>query len=134
MGERKQYIKTVPNQRVIKVNKAPTDKNHLYTANNIQAIDEAAERLQSVGGFKLYIYLAKNQNNYTFALSSRDFMEWSGLGKQAYATAFDDLLKQGYLVQGSQKNLYLFYDKSQKEEKEESKSIDNVIIDYSMMF
>ena len=38
-------IKTVPNQRVIDINKAPTDKKNLYTANNLAAIDEAAERL-----------------------------------------------------------------------------------------
>lgn len=132
MGERKQYIKTVPNQRIIKVNKAPTNRENLYTTNNLSAIDEAARRLGSYGGFKLYIYLAKNQNNYTFALSSKDFMEWSGMGKQAYTTAFDELVNQGYLIRSEeQKNLYSFYDKSQKEEPQERKDIDNVIIDYS---
>lgn len=50
----------VPNQREITVAKAPTDKAHLYTANNLAALDEAARRLQSKGGFKLYMYLAKN--------------------------------------------------------------------------
>lgn len=50
----------VPNQREITVAKAPTDKTHLYTANNLDALDEAARRLQSKGGFKLYMYLAKN--------------------------------------------------------------------------
>jgi len=40
-------------------------------------------------------------------------MKWSGLGKQAYSTAFDDLEKQGYLIQDEkQKNKYSFYDKA----------------------
>ena len=124
-------IKTVPHQRVIEVNKEPTDKQHLYTANNLAAIDEAAASLQSIGGFKLYIYLAKNQNKYTFALSSADFMEWSGLGKQAYSTAFDDLVNQGYLIQDKkQRNKYSFFDKAQPIDKEERPK-DEVIIEYA---
>lgn len=125
-------IRTVPHQRTIQINKAPTDKAHLYTANNLAAIDEAASRLQTFGGFKLYIYLAKNQNKYTFALSSKAFFDWCGLGIQAYRTAFNELVSQGYLVPDEkQKDLYAFYDKSQKQEKEENRNIDNVAITYS---
>jgi hypothetical protein len=40
------------------------------------------------------------------------------------------LVAQGFLVQGSQKNLYLFYDKSQKEREEEKPSLDDVFINY----
>lgn len=122
-------IKTVPNQRMIEVNKMPTNKENLYTANNISAIDEAGIMLQSIGGFKLYIYLAKNQNKYTFALSSADFMRWSGLGKQAYTTAFNELVDKGYLIKDDkQKNKYFFYDKSQHKQKKNNE-IDNVIIE-----
>ena len=53
----------VPHQREITVRKELTDRSHKYTANNLAALDEAARRLQSKGGFKLYMYLAKNQNN-----------------------------------------------------------------------
>lgn len=35
----------VPNQRVITINKAPCDKNHTYTLNNLDSLDEAAGRL-----------------------------------------------------------------------------------------
>lgn len=126
MGE----IKTVPNQRVISINKSPTDKQHYYTANNLSALDQASNRLQSVGGYKLYIYLAKNQNKYTFALSSKDFQVWSGLGKQAYKTGFEELVKCGYLVQDkTQKNKYNFYDKVKEPEDEEQ--IDEVLIEYN---
>ena len=110
----------VPNQREITVAKAPTDKAHLYTANNLAALDEAARRLQSKGGFKLYMYLAKNQDKYNFNLSSNDFMLWSGLGYTAYTTAFTELEEEGYLIlkEGTE-TLYTFFDKSQlpKEEK-----------------
>lgn len=130
MGTSTAGIKTVPYQRIIQVNKEPTDKQHLYTANNISAIDEAAGRLQSIGGFKLYIYLAKNQNKYTFALSSKDFQEWASLGKQAYTTAFTDLVNQGYLVQDKiQQNKYLFYDKAQPKE-EKQKAPEEAIVEY----
>lgn len=109
-------MKTVPNQRIVKVQKQPTDKQHLYTTNNLSAIDQASKRLQSFAGFKLYVYLAKNQNNYEFAFSSKDFMEWSGVSKSAYDTAFTELVKEGYLKQTGynekkKNSYYLFSDK-----------------------
>ena len=61
-------MKTVPNQRIIKIKKEPTDKEHKYTMNNLNALNEALEKLDTKGGFKLYMYFAKNQNNYEFAL------------------------------------------------------------------
>ena len=94
---------TVPNQRTITVNKEKTDKQHRYTANNLAALDEAARLLQSKGGFKLYMYLAKNQDKYYFALSSADFCQWSGLGIAAYNTAFEELKDKGYLVSNTDK-------------------------------
>lgn len=105
-------IKLVPNQKGVIVNKAPADKNNLYTINNLSAIDEAAFSLQEKGSFKLYIYLAKNQNNYKFALSSSHFMEWSGLSKQAYDTAVKELIAKGYLVPiDGKKQWYNFYER-----------------------
>ena len=91
------------------------------------ALDEAARRLQSKGGFKLYMYLAKNQDKYNFALSSADFCAWSGLGIAAYRTAFEELEKEGYLIKATDKQtIYTFYDKAQIED---NKSIDDVIIE-----
>ena len=121
-------VKTVPNQRTISVNKQPTNRQNLYTANNLKALDQAAKRLQSKGGFKLYMYLAKNQNNYYFALYSSDFCNWSGLGIKAYNTAFEELVNEGYLVlKENTKTNYTFYDLSTIE-----KETDNVkIIEYA---
>lgn len=105
----------VPNQRMLKIHKEPTDRNNLFTANNLMALDEASRLLQTKGGFKLYMYLAKNQNNYKLELSSADFTYWSGLGITAYRSAFNELVEKGYLVEQS-KNNYIFYDKSQLSE------------------
>jgi hypothetical protein len=114
MAKRTKELSTVPNQRVITVTKETCDKKHLYTANNIAALDEAAYRLQSTGGFKLYMYMAKNQDKHKFALSSSDFMRWSGLKNTAYNTAFKELISEGYLIlkEGTE-TVYTFYDKSQ---------------------
>ena len=122
-------IETVPNQRVLTIYKEPTDKQHKYTCNSLEALGEAAKRLQSKGGFKLYMYLAKNQDKYNFALSSSDFCNWSGLGIAAYRTAFEELEKQGYLIiNGSSTNNYIFYDKAQKEDEAAQKDNINITI------
>ena len=122
-------IETVPNQRVLTIHKEPTDKQHKYTCNSLEALGEAAKRLQSKGGFKLYMYLAKNQDKYNFSLSSSDFCNWSGLGIAAYRTAFEELEKQGYLIiNGSSKNNYIFYDKAQKEDEAAEKDNINITI------
>lgn len=111
MGKRN----NVPNQRHITINKALANKKNIYTVNNISAIDEAANRLQSKGGFKLYMYLAKNQDKHDFYLYSSDFTRWAGIGMTAYNTAFEELEEEGYLVRREDtKTIYTFYDKSQK--------------------
>ena len=119
---------TVPHQRTITVSKEKTDKANRYTANNLAALDEAARRLQSKGGFKLYMYLAKNQNNRQFALSSAAFTAWSGTGLTAYNTAFKELVSKGYLVQKEgTETIYTFFDKSRHNLKEN----DKLIIEYA---
>lgn len=128
-------IRTVPNQRVLTIHKEPTDKEHKYTVNNLAAMGEAARRLQSKAGFKLYMYLAKNQptevSKKEWILSSADFCNWSGAGIAAYRTAFDELEQEGYLIPKNDKKdketIYTFYDKAQKEDKAAAK--DNVIIE-----
>lgn len=104
-------MKTVPNQRIIKINKSPTDKQHLYTTNNLQALFDAMHNLTSFCGFKLYMYLAKNQNNYDLALSSTDFCESASCSMTAYNTAFKELVDKGYLIQKAGSNIFTFVDK-----------------------
>lgn len=117
-------VANVPNQRVLTISKQPTDKAHLYTCNNLEALGQAARALQSKGGFKLYMYLAKNQDKYNFALYSSDFLNWSGLGIAAYNSAFKELIEKGYLIprdaSKEKETIYTFYDKSAKVEEEET--------------
>ena len=109
---------SVPNQRNITINKARCDKKHLYTVNNLDAIDEAAKLLQSKGGFKLYMYLAKNQDKHNFMLSSKDFMIWSGLSYTGYTSAFADLVSNKFLIaKEGNKTVYIFYDRTQIKDK-----------------
>lgn len=122
-------VNKVPNQRVLTVNKAPTDREHLYTVNNLEAINEAAKYLQTKAGFKLYFYIAKNQNQRQFALSSQDFCNWGGVGIRAYTSAFEELEREGFLIpkeEGS--SIYMFYDKSRLDLAE--KHGDKVTIEY----
>lgn len=105
----KQEIQTVPFQRIVSVNKAPTDKNNLYTPINLQALGYAVNDLQSKAGIKLWLYIGQNTNKYTFALSSKDFCEWAGCSRTAYTTAFEELVKYNYLIPYSEeKNRYKF--------------------------
>ena len=128
-------IETVPNQRVLTIHKEPTDKQHKYTLNNLEAMGEAARRLQSKAGFKLYMYLAKNQptevTKREWVLSSADFCNWSGAGIAAYRTAFKELEEEGYLIPKDKtkdkESIYTFFDKSQKEDIKSAH--DNVIIE-----
>lgn len=108
--------KSVPNQRHIEVKKAQCDKTHLYTTNNLLALEEAAYRLQSKAGFKLYMYFAKNQDNYSFWLSSDAFMRFAGVGWSAYQTAFNELIEEQYLIPTGDGSNFIFHDRSQRKE------------------
>lgn len=99
-------FKTVPNQKVVKVKKELCDNQHYYTMINLQALDKAAQTLKS-GAFKLWIYFAKNQNNYTFALSSKEVCESFGIKIKQYNSAIQELIENNYLVQQKGNN-YIF--------------------------
>ena len=94
---------TVPNQKIVTVEKEPCGKGNLYAAINLNAMEAAAQDLDA-GAFKLWIYFAKNQNGYEFALSSKDAKDTFGLGKSQYDTAVKKLVAAGYLtnIQGNQ--------------------------------
>lgn len=120
----------VANQRTITVNKEPCNTSNLYTTNNIKALDEALGRLQSYCGLKLYMYIAKNQDNYKFDLFSSDFCKLCQCSRTAYSTAFSELVEQGYLIkkEGTQ-TIYTFYDKAQIDEQPITIEYDNKIIE-----
>ena len=61
---------TVPNQKIVRIEKEPCGKGNLYAAINLKALEAAAQNLDA-GAFKLWIYFAKNQNGYSAMLSAK---------------------------------------------------------------
>ena len=106
-------FKTSPNQKTITVCKELCDKQHYYTMINLNALQSAASDLKS-GAFKLWVYLAQNQNNYTFALSNKAVAETFGIKKDQYDKAVKELIEKGYLIETS-KNKYNFVELAQKD-------------------
>lgn len=90
--------KANPKQKIVKVNKEVCNKQNLYATINLEAMSKSAIDLDA-GAFKLWVYFAKNQNNYEFALSSKDANETFGLKKKQYDNAVAELIEKGYLVQ-----------------------------------
>lgn len=60
---------------------------------------------------KLWLYLATNQNNYTFALSRVDVCRSTGMSKPTYLKAVQNLIDLGFLVEAKKdSNTYYFYE------------------------
>lgn len=92
-------IKTAANQKSITItNKPPCDKNHPYTITNLSAKFFAMKKLQSAAGYKIWEYLAANQENYTLALSQEAIENLCGIKKQAYRTGVQELIDKKFLV------------------------------------
>lgn len=102
---------TVPNQKIIKVNKEICNSNNYYAAINLNALENAAKDLKS-GAFKLWVYFAKNQNNFTFALSSKAIEDNFGIKIKQYNNAVQELVEKGYLIQENG-NVYIFKEQPQ---------------------
>ena len=101
-------METVANQKTITTKAAKHDKNNLYAMLNIEAMGAAMETLKP-NTFKVWCYLAKNQNNYTFALSKVDTCKYCNISKPTYLACIQELIDIGYLVNTSG-NHYDFYE------------------------
>jgi len=84
-------------QKTVKVIKEPCDRQHYYTAINLEAIENAASQL-SGDGFKLWIYFAKNQDKYNMSLSSKHAEQTFNLTKARYDNGIHELIKYGFLI------------------------------------
>lgn len=94
-----------PNQKTIIVEK---ESEGLFVSINNQALQEAMCNLKNYS-FKLWLYIAKNKNQYTFGLSKMDCEKW-GINKSSYHGAIQDLIDKGYLCKGKENNIYHFYE------------------------
>lgn len=109
-------MKKSNNQKEITIKKElcnDKSKNNYYAKINLNALQDALIDLKTEGSIKLWLYMAKNQDNYTFALSSIDAIKWGIGSKGMYDRAVKDLKDKGYLVEvDPEKNKYLFYEKA----------------------
>ncbi len=100
--------KSYPNQRIIKV-KRYSEKaraNYLKIANT--SLELAMYNLKG-NAFKFYIWLADNSDGYTFTLYPVKFWKKAKISYDCYLSAFDELVKKGYLLKHKEKsNIYLF--------------------------
>lgn len=103
-----------PNQKTVSVKKEQCDKAHIYATYNLEALQSAMLDLKGET-FKLWCYLDKNQNGYTFALSKVDALKWGIGSKSSYDRAIAELIQKGYLV-NTQGNCYNFYELLKDEE------------------
>lgn len=105
---------TVENQKVITTKGAAHDKEHIYAKISVEAMEEAMALLKA-NTYKLWCYMAKNQNNYTFALSCVDACRFCKFTKPTYLSCVNELIETGYLV-NTNGNHYDFYEKLPKDE------------------
>jgi hypothetical protein len=109
-------METRENQKVITTMKAMCDSDHYYSTVNIDAASRAMTLLKP-NTFKLWFYLGKNQNNYTFALSKVDAMRFCNISRSTYLAGINELIEYGYLVQDKNgTNHYNFYEMPIEEE------------------
>lgn len=107
-------INTVPNQKVVKIQKEKIEKEDNYAKINVDALQNAMIDLDG-NTFKLWMYFSKNRDGHTFALSKVDAIKWGIGSKSSYDRAVRKLIEEGYLVKTSP-NHYDFYEVPQKEE------------------
>lgn len=102
-------METVANQKTITTHWTIHDEKHVYGKISIEAAGEAMELLKP-NTFKLWFYMAKNQNNHTFALSCVDACKYCNMSKPTYLSCVQELINVGYLV-NTRGNHYDFYEK-----------------------
>ena len=104
---------SVENQKTIRVEKEQANKENPYSIYNLNALKAAMQDLKGET-FKLWCYLDKNQNGYTFALSKVDALNWGIGSKSSYDRGIKELIEKGYLVKVSG-NIYNFYELPKEE-------------------
>lgn len=97
---------TVPNQRMVRVHRERVTSDFLGIKNENW---QAASRELGAHALRLYLYLAANADNYTFALSPAALTRDIGMPRSTYHDQFRKLVDLGYLVQANG-NTYDFYE------------------------
>ena len=115
---------TVPNQKVVHVNRDMPEKNEgnflLIKKENLYA----AYRDLNATALCLYLYLAGNMNGFNLAFSPKAIHNEMGLPESTCRDQFNVLAKKGYLVPKHEKsNIYDFYEIPKEKEKAKTATV-----------
>ena len=103
-------MNTVPNQKVIRIQKTKGSNEVLYTPIVVEAFDIAL-KLLSPSEYKVWSYLIKNKDGYVMSFSSADCAAACGLSKSTCKNAVNRLIQLGYLVKEREDtNMWQFRD------------------------
>lgn len=104
---------SVPNQKIVQIGKQTVrNGQNLYATINLEALKLAMNTLKG-SSLKMWLYLNKNQEKYTFELSRAACLEW-GIKKDSYYDGIKELMEKCYLIQAREgSNLYTFYESPQ---------------------
>lgn len=100
-----------PNQKVVYTQKAPCDKENMFTSISHNALSHAIKNLcpkmRTSSPFVLWCYLAKNKPDVPFYMSNTAFTNYTGMSKDAYDYAVKTLIERGYLEKVDER-VYVF--------------------------
>ena len=111
---------TVPNQKVVHVNRQKCDKNFLQISKDNWY---AANKNLGPYGLQLYLYIAGNRNGFDFALSQEAAEREAWIKKTSYHKYVNLMIEKGYLVPRKENsNVYDFYEVPKRKEDKEAVS------------
>ena len=99
-------METYINQKIIAIKKTKPVEDFLTVSNDDWT--NAAKDISTYGAFKLYLYLASNNDGFRMALSQKAASRTLGISKATYHRAVDELINKKYLVE-LENNNYNFY-------------------------
>lgn len=103
-------MNSVPNQKVIRIQKTKGSNEILYTPIVVEAFDIALSTL-SPAEYKVWSYLIKNKDGYILAFSSTDCASTCKLSKSTCKNAINRLIQLGYLtIEREDANVWQFHD------------------------
>ena len=99
----------VAKQRTVTVKKEKCDKSNTYATINLVALEKASCDLNGVA-FKLWVFFAKNQQDYEVDMWINNIEEFGIPKGGSYDRAWKELVDKGYLVQNGTKTNFTFYE------------------------
>ena len=108
-----------PNQRYISVlaeGHEICDTEHIYLKQQKEAMFEAMKNLTPVN-FQVWLYLASQKKDYTFAFSPAAITKETGIKKSSLQEGIRVLIREKYLIQRKEgSNIFDFYEIPREEE------------------